>query len=73
MQMVVKNACSPTAVDFLRVKSLKQCTATAGRPLKEKVIKKIIGLLTGSELPPPEIPVNNKPLLRKQLVIDDLN
>ena len=33
IQMVIRNACSPTAVDFLRVESLNKCTATASRPL----------------------------------------
>ena len=33
MHCFFKDACNPTTVDILRVKSLKKCTATAGRPL----------------------------------------
>ena len=33
MHLFFIDACSPTTVDILRVKSLKKCTATAGRPL----------------------------------------
>ena len=38
-----KDACNPTTVDILREKSLKKCTATAGRPQNDISPKKKLG------------------------------